>query len=75
MKFDKNKKVSSRRGDVQQKKKNPIKVIFSARRPFFASLIRLYSVMLEIEWLGKKTRLLCEPELIEQDMIPTTTFI
>ena len=47
--FGKNKKVSSRRGDVQQKK-NPKKVIFSARRPFFASLIRLYPAVLKIEW-------------------------
>ena len=55
--------------------KNPKKVIFSARRPFFASLIRLYPAVLKIEWLGKKTRLLCEPELIEQDMILTAMFI
>ena len=51
------------------------KVFFSARRPFFASLMRLYLAVLKIEWLGKKTRLLCEPESIEQDMILTAMFI
>ena len=44
------------------------KVMFSTRRPFFASLIRLYPAVLKIGLLGKKTRLLCEPELIEQDV-------
>ena len=43
-------------------------MISLTRMPFFASLMRLYPAVLKIEWLGKKTRLLCEPELIEQDI-------
>ena len=43
--------------------------------PFLESSMRLYPAVLKRERLDKKTRLLCEAELIEQDMILTAMFI